>query len=50
MNNQEYDGFSFGKFAAYVRQDDILLGTLTVEETFSFQSDLKLSNLTKQEK
>ena len=30
MNGHPYNGFSFGKFAAYVRQDDILMGTLTV--------------------
>jgi hypothetical protein len=34
MNGQKYDSMKFAKCAAYVRQDDILLGTLTVEETF----------------
>ena len=50
MNGHHYNGFSFGKFAAYVRQDDILMGTLTVEETFDFQSQLKLTNLTTEER
>ena len=34
MNQQCFDAYEFGQFGAYVRQDDILLGTLTVEETF----------------
>ena len=42
MNGQKYDSMKFAKCAAYVRQDDILLGTLTVEETFQFQARLKL--------
>lgn len=42
MNGRKYDAMRFAKCAAYVRQDDILLGTLTVEETFEFQARLKL--------
>ena len=30
INNVSYDAYSFGKFAAYVRQHDILMTTLTV--------------------
>lgn len=30
MNGNNYDGYSFGQFAGYVRQDDYLLSTLTV--------------------
>ncbi len=42
MNGDKYDSAKFSKCAAYVRQDDIILGTLTVEETFEFQARLKL--------
>lgn len=38
MNRNKYDAYSYGSFAGYVRQDDNLLSTLTVEETFKFQS------------
>lgn len=31
LNGQKYDTSKFSKLAAYVRQDDILMGTLTVE-------------------
>lgn len=31
MNGEKYDSTKFAKCAAYVRQDDILMGTLTVE-------------------
>lgn len=34
MNGQNYDANKFARCAAYVRQDDIIMGTLTVEETF----------------
>lgn len=50
MNKQEYDGYKFGKFAAYVRQDDILLGTLTVRETFSFQIQVRYPKASEEEK
>lgn len=42
LNGSKFNAMSFAKCAAYVRQDDILLGTLTVEETFEFQARLKL--------
>jgi ABC-type multidrug transport system ATPase subunit len=42
LNGEMYDSSQFSKCAAYVRQDDIILGTLTVEETFEFQAKLKL--------
>ena len=42
MNGQNYDANKFARCAAYVRQDDIIMGTLTVEETFEFQARLKL--------
>ncbi len=42
MNGEKFNFASFSKCAAYVRQDDILLSTLTVEETFEFQARLKL--------
>ena len=50
VNNVAYDAYTFGKFAAYVRQHDILMTTLTVEETFKFQSELKLSDMTEEER
>lgn len=34
MNGQRYDASKFARCAAYVRQDDIIMGTMTVEETF----------------
>lgn len=34
MNGKNYDANKFARCAAYVRQDDIIMGTLTVEETF----------------
>ena len=50
VNNVNYDAYSFGKFAAYVRQHDILMTTVTVEDTFKFQSELKLSDMTVEER
>lgn len=49
MNGQKYDSAKFSKSAAYVRQDDIILATLTVEETFEFQARLKLHELSELE-
>lgn len=44
INSECYEVDEFSKIAAYVRQDDILLGTLTVYETFKFQAELKLNS------
>lgn len=41
-NNLEYDYYSFGDFANYVMQSDILMQTLTVRETLEFAAKLKL--------
>lgn len=49
LNGKSYGFKEFGKHAAYVRQDDLLMGTLTVEETFEFQASLKLYQLSKVE-
>ncbi len=42
MNGQKYDLMKFSQFAAYVRQDNIFLSTLTVEETFRFLTTRRL--------
>lgn len=49
MNGKQFSIAQFGKCAAYVRQDDIIMGTLTVEETFEFQAKLKLHGLSETE-
>ena len=48
-NQKEYDYNSFGDFANYVMQNDILMQTLTVRETLNFAADLKL-NVSAEEK
>ena len=48
-NNVEYDYNSFGDFANYVMQTDVLMQTLTVKETLMFAADLRL-NRTDEEK
>ena len=50
MNQQTYDAYDFGKFGAYVRQDDLLMATLTVQETFQFQAWLKMADAPDEEK
>lgn len=50
MNQQPYDAYEFGQFGAYVRQDDLLMDTLTVEETFRFQAQLQMADASKVEK
>lgn len=42
-NNLEYDYQTFGDFANYVMQADILMETLTVRETLEFAAKLKLN-------
>lgn len=42
-NQKEYSYESFGDFANYVMQTDILMQTLTVRETLHFAADLKLN-------
>jgi ABC-type multidrug transport system ATPase subunit len=43
VNDQPYDFHTFGDFANYVMQTDILMQTLTVRETLEFAAALKLS-------
>ena len=42
-NRQTYNYESFGDFANYVMQADVLMQTLTVRETLTFAADLKLN-------
>ncbi len=42
-NNFQYDQNSFGDFANYITQTDILMSTLTVRETLRFAAQLKLN-------
>ena len=44
-NNVEYDYNSFGDFANYVMQTDVLMQTLTVKETLMFAADLRLNRI-----
>ena len=41
-NNLEYSYKTFGDFANYVMQNDVLMETLTVRETLEFAAKLKL--------
>ena len=43
VNNREVRPQDFGKFGAFVQQDDILLDAFTVEETLRFAAKLKTS-------
>lgn len=43
VNGNSYDHNSFGDFANYVMQTDILMQTLTVWETLEFAAALKLN-------
>lgn len=45
INSKPYDFGSFGDFANYVMQTDILMQTLTVRETLEFAASLKLNML-----
>jgi|JI6StandDraft_1071083.scaffolds.fasta_scaffold01238_14 ABC-type multidrug transport system ATPase subunit len=49
VNGKPYDFGSFGDFANYVMQTDILMQTLTVRETLEFAAALKL-NLSPEER
>ncbi len=42
-NNLEYNYKSFGDFANYVMQADVLMQTMTVRETLAFAAKLKLN-------
>lgn len=42
-NNLEYNYQTFGDFANYVMQSDVLMQTLTVRETLEFAAKLKLN-------
>ncbi len=42
-NNKPYTSKTFGDFANYVTQQDILIQTLTVRETLEFVANLKLN-------
>jgi len=48
-NTTPYGYDSFGNFANYVMQNDLMMQTLTVRETLQFAADLRL-NLTAEEK
>lgn len=48
-NGVNYDQESFGDFANYVMQQDVLMETLTVRETLELAANLKL-NLSEDEK
>lgn len=48
-NGVHYDQESFGDFANYVMQQDVLMETLTVRETLELAANLKL-NLSEEEK
>mmetsp|Transcript_416 Transcript_416/g.832 ORF Transcript_416/g.832 Transcript_416/m.832 type:complete len:265 (+) Transcript_416:584-1378(+) len=52
VNNQEMGSNDFGKFGAFVQQDDVLLDSFTPEESFRFAAKLrtKLSNREIEEK
>jgi ABC-type multidrug transport system ATPase subunit len=41
--------FSCVEFQAYVTQEDVLLGTLTVRETITYSANLRLPNTTRKE-
>ena len=43
-NNRPYSFETFGTFANYVMQQDLLMQTLTVRETLLFAASLKSSN------
>ena len=40
-NNRKLSGTDFGKFGAFVQQDDVLLETFTPEESFRFAAKLR---------
>jgi len=43
VNNRRLEGNDFGKFGAFVQQDDILLETFSPEESFRFAAKLRTS-------
>lgn len=43
-NKKVYEPNTFPSFAAYVMQNDVLFGTLTVREAFQFVANLKYSD------
>ncbi len=49
-NTLEYSYKTFGNFANYVMQHDLLMQTLTVRETLEFAAKLKLNSLTNEER
>ena len=44
------DRTNFGLFSKYVMQDDILYSHFTVKEALMFAADLKISNMSAQER
>ena len=46
----KFDEENFGKVAAYVMQDDILFQYFTPREALRFSADLKIANLTVEER
>lgn len=42
-NGKPYSSHSFGRFAGYVMQNDVLMGTLTPRESFMFAANLRLN-------
>lgn len=43
-NDTPYDFHSFGHFANYVMQGDVMMETMTVRETLEFAARLKISS------
>lgn len=49
-NTLQYSYETFGNFANYVMQNDLLMQTLTVRETLEFAAKLKLSDYSEEER
>lgn len=46
----QYSYETFGNFANYVMQNDLLMQTLTVRETLEFAAKLKLNSLSEEDR
>ena len=42
MNDAQMDSRNFQRVTSYVEQEDVLIGSLTVQETLKFAADLSL--------
>jgi ABC-type multidrug transport system ATPase subunit len=49
MNDAEVDSRTFKRVTSYVEQEDVLIGSLTVQETLKFAADLSLPRYAKLE-